>query len=86
MANETMKTVKKVEKKKKMTEKKANVFIRFGRYVKDVMAELKRVSWPNRKELISMTGQVIVFVLVMAAIVGVLDLGFGSLFRLVYSL
>ncbi|MBN2822575.1 MAG: preprotein translocase subunit SecE [Coriobacteriia bacterium] len=30
-----------------------NVFARFGRYVRDVKAEMKRVVWPNRAEVLN---------------------------------
>ena len=85
MASDTTKTIKKVEKKgadkknakpKKDKKKGKGGFAAIGRYFKDVAGELKRVTWPTRKELISATGAVIVFVLVMALLVGVLDKGF----------
>ena len=30
-----------------------NVFARFGKYVGDVRAEMKRVVWPNRAEVVN---------------------------------
>ncbi len=84
MASETMKTVSKVDKKdNKAKDKKPNPFVRFAHYVKEVIAELKRVSWPTRKDLISATGQVILFVSVMALVIFLLDLGLTSLFKLI---
>ena len=32
---------------------KSNVFVRFGRYVGDVRAEMRRVVWPNRQEVLN---------------------------------
>ena len=50
------KLANKVDKRStKVKEKRPNVFVRFGRYCKDVVAELKRVTWPSKKELISYT-------------------------------
>ncbi len=43
------------------------------KYCKDVIGELKKVTWPTRKELISHTGAVFAFVLGMAVIIGLLD-------------
>ena len=39
--------------------------------------ELKRVVWPTWPQTLTMFGAVLVFVLIMIAIVGVLDLAFG---------
>ena len=54
-------------------------------FVKEVRAELSKVSWPTREELRDSTLVVIVTVLIVAAYVGVIDrvLGWGMslLFR-----
>ena len=42
------------------------------------MAELRKVIWPTRKELVTYTTVVIVFVTIMVAIVWVLDFGFAK--------
>jgi len=41
-------------------EDKPNIFVRFGRYLRDVRSELKRVVWPSRPEVISSSLVVIV--------------------------
>ena len=50
-----------------------------------MLAELRKVAWPTRPEVINFTTVTIVMLLVMMAIVFVLDLGFAkgvySLFR-----
>ena len=43
------------------------------RYCKEVIAELKKLTWPTKKELGSRTLAVIVFVLAVAILLGVLD-------------
>lgn len=53
-------------------------FVRIGKFFKDVFGELKKVTWPTRKELVSYTLTVLAFVAVMAIIVGVLDFLFGN--------
>jgi preprotein translocase subunit SecE len=83
MASEAMKTVKKVDNRQKQKAKKPNIFKRFAKYCREVVAELKRVTWPSKKDLISYTAAVIVFVLVVGIIVALLDLGFGTLMRLI---
>ncbi|WP_165865777.1 preprotein translocase subunit SecE [Vallicoccus soli] len=52
---------------------------RLSLFYRQVVAELRKVIWPTRKELITYTTVVIVFVLVVIAYVSVLDLGFGRL-------
>ncbi len=42
------------------------------------MAELRKVIWPTRKELLTYASVVIVFVAVMLAIVAGLDLAFAE--------
>ncbi|GAA2119217.1 preprotein translocase subunit SecE [Actinomadura alba] len=42
-------------------------------FVRQVAAELRKVIWPTRKELITYTAISLVFVLIMVAIVSALD-------------
>ena len=52
---------------------KGSVFSRIGLFIRQVIAELRKVIWPTRKELIAYTVVVIVFVGIMAAIVAGFD-------------
>jgi len=56
-----------------------------ARFFKDVISELKKVTWPTGKELAKYTGAVIAFILVIAVIVGLMDWGLSSLFRLILN-
>ena len=56
-----------------------NIFARLINFVREVVAELRKVIWPTRKELGTYTLVVVVFVIVMLAIVGGLDYGFAKL-------
>ncbi|HMM82639.1 MAG TPA: preprotein translocase subunit SecE [Terrimesophilobacter sp.] len=47
-------------------------------FLRQVMNELRKVITPTRRELISYTGVVLVFVVFMMAIVSLLDLLFGT--------
>jgi len=49
---------------------------------KNMAAELKKVSWPNRKDLTNYSIVVISFMLLMAVLIGLLDLGTSSLLRI----
>ena len=51
---------------------------RMSLFYRQVLAELRKVIWPTRKELITYTTVVIVFVLVVIAYVTVLDYVFGK--------
>ena len=54
-----------------------------GRSFKNMFHELKKVTWPTRKELINYSIVVFVFMIVMGVIIGVFDLGAGALIRLI---
>jgi len=48
-------------------------------FYRQVVAELRKVVWPTREQLITYYIVVMVFVLVMMTIISLLDLGFGQL-------
>ena len=54
-----------------------------GRSFKNMFHELKKVTWPTRKDLINYSIVVFVFMIVMGVIIGVFDLGAGALIRLI---
>jgi preprotein translocase subunit SecE len=49
------------------------LFARIALFVRQVIAELKKVVSPTRQELLTYTGVVLVFVVIVMAFVGVLD-------------
>ena len=51
-------------------------------FIREVRAELKKVSWPTRPEVIRYSMIVLVALVVFTAFVFVVDLAFGELFRL----
>jgi preprotein translocase subunit SecE len=55
------------------------LFAGIALFVRQVVAELKKVVRPTRQELFTYIGVVVVFVVVVMAFVGVLDLAFGRL-------
>ncbi|MCU1677746.1 MAG: preprotein translocase subunit SecE [Frankiales bacterium] len=65
--------------------KRANVFARINLFIRQVIAELRKVIWPGRNDLITYTLTVIVFVAVIVAIVTALDLSFAKLVLLVFG-
>jgi preprotein translocase subunit SecE len=60
-----------------------SLFKRIRNYLADVWAEMRKVSWVKRKELLTTTLVVIVFSFVMAVFIGVVDLIFSRLLNLV---
>ncbi|MHB1062893.1 MAG: preprotein translocase subunit SecE [Georgenia sp.] len=65
--------------------KKRGLFARLALFVREVIAELKKVVRPTRSELWTYFVAVLVFVLIIMAFVGVLDLGFGRLVLWVFG-
>ena len=64
--------------KPKKEVRRTGIFGRIGGFFREVVSELRKVIWPTRKELLTYTTIVIVFVAVMTTIVGFLDLGLGK--------
>ncbi len=54
-------------------------------YLKEVVAELRKVIWPNRKQMVSYTTVVLVFLVFMVALIGGVDLGLAKLVTLVFG-
>ena len=52
-------------------------------FLREVSLELKKVTWPTRKQTIGLTVVVIVLVLILSLFLGVIDIGLSSLIRLV---
>jgi preprotein translocase subunit SecE len=52
-------------------------------FVKESRAELKRVVWPTKDDVISSIKVVIISTILVAVILGLLDLGFTELFRII---
>jgi preprotein translocase subunit SecE len=60
-------------------------FGRIGRFFREVVAELRKVIWPTRRELLTYTTVVVTFLTVVTAIVAGLDYGFARLVLLVFG-
>ncbi|QYJ15328.1 Protein translocase subunit SecE [Rubrobacter xylanophilus DSM 9941] len=54
------------------------------RFVREVRAELGRVTWPNREQLQQSTAVVLIIVLVLTAYIAAWDFLFQSLARLIF--
>ena len=83
------KTTSKNGAAKKKTAKKGaprpNPFVFVWTFLKQVVAELRKVIWPNRKQMVSYTTVVLVFLVFMVALIGGVDLGFARLVSWVFG-
>ena len=46
-------------------------------FLREVIAELRKVIWPNRKQMVTYTSVVLVFLVFMVALIGGVDLAFS---------
>ena len=51
-------------------------------FLKEVKVELKRVTWPSRKETLAGTAVVLVIVFITAFFLGIADLGLSKLIKM----
>ncbi len=58
---------------------------RFQNYIRDVIAELRKVTWPTREELRGSTITVILFSLMSTVFVFLVDYALGQLVHLLLS-
>jgi preprotein translocase subunit SecE len=56
-----------------------------SQFLREVRVELTKVSWPNRKDTIASTSVVLVIVFLIAAFLGLVDLGLSKVIKLVLS-
>ncbi len=63
--------------------RKTNAITRFFR---ETSGELRKVSWPTRREAISLTRVVVIVMIVMALLLGGLDFVFFQLFDFIFNL
>ena len=52
---------------------KPNIFARLGRYFSDVRAEMRRVVWPSRSEIVNSSGIVITTLIIFVILILIYD-------------
>ena len=62
---------------------KDNIFTKTAQFLREVKVELKKVTWPSRKQTIGSTAVVIALVILISLFLGVADFGISSLIRIV---
>ncbi|MCL6536482.1 MAG: preprotein translocase subunit SecE [Armatimonadetes bacterium] len=73
------------DRTKKDASAKPGIFARLARRFRETVAELQKVIWPTRRELLTYTTVVIVFVSLVMGFVAGLDLGFARLMFLIFG-
>ncbi len=68
---------------KKAKKKQPGFFAKVGAKIKDIFAELKKVSWPSFGKVIKQTGVVIAVVVVFLVILTAFDFGLSELLKLI---
>lgn len=68
------------EEKKEAVIKQPN---RIQRYFRETVGELRKVSWPTRKEAVNLTVIVLIVTFGMSAFLGLLDFIYTQIFRLI---
>jgi preprotein translocase subunit SecE len=76
---------KRAKKAKKSDEQSSNPFVFALTYLKQVVAELRKVIWPNRKQMGSYTSVVLAFLVFMVTLIGLVDLGLAKLVLLEFG-
>jgi preprotein translocase subunit SecE len=62
---------------------KDNFFTRSVQFLREVKVELKKVTWPSRKQTLGSTVVVLVLVSIIAFFLGFVDIGLSSLVKIV---
>jgi preprotein translocase subunit SecE len=62
-----------------------NIIAKPVNFLKEVKAELSRVSWSTRKELLASTILVITVTVIMTIFIGIVDLGLSRFLSVVFK-
>ena len=76
---------RKAEPKTSIIERTSDVVATVRRFLREVRVELSKVTWPTRKETLASTSVVLIIVIIIAAFLGIVDLGLSRLMRLLLS-
>lgn len=86
--SETVASPLKAKQEKNLTEIQTgepNFFQKTVDFLTEVKVELKKVTWPTRKQVTGTTIVVIIFVFVVAAFLGLFDFGLAKLVQVVLT-
>jgi len=60
-----------------------NLFQKLINFIREARAELRKVTWPNKKQLISSTIVVMITVALVAVFLGIVDLVFSRIVTII---
>jgi preprotein translocase subunit SecE len=55
------------------------------KFTEDIQVEMRRVTWPDREQVRNATGVILVFVIILALIIGAMDSVFAAFVRFVVN-
>ena len=84
-ADEAGKKPRKAKKAGKAQDQSTNPIAYVYTYLKQVIAELRKVIWPNRKQMGTYTSVVLAFLIFMVTLIGLVDLGLAKLVLWVFG-
>jgi len=64
----------------------AGILRKTQKFAEEVQVEMRRVTWPDREQLRNATTVILVFVLVLALIIGLMDTVFNWLIRTIIQI
>jgi len=71
------------EKTNKPVVKKPKIKMNIKKFFREVLSEVKKISWPSKKELTSYVIAALVFITGIAIVTGLVDLGLTQLLALI---
>jgi preprotein translocase subunit SecE len=80
-----VKAGKKAKKARKSRGPSVNPIAYVYNYLKQVVAELRKVIWPNRKQMMTYTSVVLAFLVFMVTLIGLVDFGLAKLVLQVFG-
>jgi preprotein translocase subunit SecE len=62
-----------------------NLWTRSIQFLREVKTELKKVTWPTRKQTLGSTGVVLVLVMIISMFLGLVDMGLAGIVRFIFE-
>jgi preprotein translocase subunit SecE len=78
-------SLKRSSKPAKVPTGKQNIIDKSLQFLREVRVELKKVTWPSRKQAIGSTVVVLILTMIISLFLGVVDVGLSSLIRVILN-
>jgi preprotein translocase subunit SecE len=69
----------------KIKELLVTFFDKVKQFLREVKTELRKVTWPQKKETVASTSIVLVIVIIIAIFLGLVDLGLSKIIKVILS-